>query len=83
MVRSRGALRLRDQVRAVGPLAIGGVAAWVAAREVASALEPNAPLVALVVSVAAGLAAYAAGSSLFEPRLLPGTLAQARGLFRR
>ena len=65
------------------PPAVGAVAAWVAARGTAGALDDAAPLIALAGSAAACFAAYAATASAVEPRLLPNALAQARRTIQR
>jgi len=82
-VRARAAIALRDQLRAVMPPAAGALAAWAAARGTAVALEGAAPLIALMASGAAGLAAYAATASAVAPHLLSRTLDQARATLRR
>ncbi len=83
MVRARGGIRLRDQLRALGPPAVGALAAWLAARGTSNALDDAAPLIALVTAGAACLAAYVAAGSAVEPRLLPDALARARAAVRR
>jgi PST family polysaccharide transporter len=82
-VRSRGGVSLRDQLQAVGPPAVGALAAFGAARGVAVALDGAAPLVALMASGAAGLVAYVAAASAVSPRLFPDALAEARSTLRR
>ena len=82
-VRARGEVPLRDQLRAVAAPAVGAVAAWLAARGTAGALDDAAPVIALVASAAACFAAYAAAASAVQPRLLPNALAQARRTLQR
>ena len=82
-VRARGGLALRDQLRAVGPPAVGALAAWAAARGTAVALEDAAPLLALAASGAAGLAAYAAAASVVDRRVFPAALSEARSTLQR
>jgi PST family polysaccharide transporter len=81
-VARRGALPAGDQLRAVGPLAAGALAAWAAARGVSVALEHGAPLLTLAAAAAAGTAAYAAAAAATAPRLFPEALAQLRSLRR-
>jgi lipopolysaccharide exporter len=83
IVRARGELALRDQLRAVGPPAVGAMAAWFATRGTAIALDDAAPLLALMASGAAGLAAYAAAASVVDPRVFPTAVAEARTTLRR
>ena len=83
MVRARGQLPLRAQLRAVGPPAVGAVAAWLATRGTAVALDDAAPLLALMASGVAGLAAYAAAASAVDPRVFPSAIADARTTLRR
>ena len=78
IVRARAGVALRDQLRAVAPPAVGALVAWLAARGTANALDDAAPVVALLVSGLACVAAYAAAASAVEPRLLPDALARAR-----
>jgi hypothetical protein len=67
----------------VAPTAIGAVAAWLATRGTAIALDDAAPLVAVMASGVAGLAAYAAAASVVEPRVFPSAIADARTTLRR
>ena len=83
IVRARSGLRLRDQLRAIGPPAVGALAAWLAARGTANALDDAAPFLALLASGAACVAAYAAAASAVEPRVLPDALERARSVLRR
>lgn len=83
MVRARGRLPLRDQLRAVGPPALGALVAWLATRGTAVALDDATPLLALVASGAAGLTAYVAGASLADRRVFPAAIADARSTLRR
>ena len=82
-VRSRGGVALRDQLRAVAPPAVGALAAWAATRGTAIALDDAAPILALVASGLACVAAFAAGVSLVDRRTLPNALEQARATLRR
>ena len=82
-LRSRAGVPPGDLVRAIAPLAAGGVAAWAASRGVATALDDARPFVALVASLASGLAAYVAALSAIRPGLLPRTVRQAISTVRR
>jgi hypothetical protein len=82
-VRSRGGVALRDQLRAIGPPAVGAVAAWAATRGTAIALDDAAPVVAFAASGVVCVAAFAAAGSLLDRRLLPNALERARATLRR
>jgi len=83
MVRAQGGVALRDQLRSVAPPAVGAVAAWFATRGTAIALDDTAPLLALVASGLAALLAFAAAVSIFDRRVLPTAIAEARTTLRR
>jgi O-antigen/teichoic acid export membrane protein len=82
-VRSRGHVELRSMLGALAAPALGAAACWAASRGVAEALDSEPALVALVASLCAGVAAYGAGGSLADRRLLPDALAQARAALAR
>ena len=83
MVRARGGVSLRDQLRAIAPPAVGAAVAWAATRGTAVALDDAEPFLALVASGLAGGAAYAAAASMVDPRVFPAALADARTTLRR
>ena len=68
--------------RALGPVAVAGVGAWVAARGVAHLLRDLSPYAALIAAVAAGLAAYLAALAVLAPGAVRGSLDQLRGTVR-
>jgi O-antigen/teichoic acid export membrane protein len=72
----RADVGVASQARAVGPVALACVPAWLAARGVAGALDDSAPLAALVAAALAGAAAYLAGVSLMAPGLLRTAVAK-------
>jgi O-antigen/teichoic acid export membrane protein len=76
-VARRADVGLASQVRAVGPVALACLPAWLAARGVAVALDDSAALAALAAAALAGAAAYVAGVSLLAPGLLRTAVAQA------
>jgi PST family polysaccharide transporter len=82
-VAARGGVGVAGLLSALAPPAVGAVVAWAASRGVAVALDDAPSLVALVASLSAGLAGFAAGASLADRRVLPDALAQARAAVAR
>jgi PST family polysaccharide transporter len=83
MVARRGGVSLRDQWRAVAPIAIASVPAWAASRGAASGLDGASSGVTLAASVAAGTAAYLAALTLVAPGLLRDGIRQVGRTFGR
>jgi O-antigen/teichoic acid export membrane protein len=79
----RAQIAVRDQWRAVRPIAVACPFAWLAAWSLARATEVHAPAVALTAAVLGGLAAYAVGVSLLAPGILRDAAAQLSRLRRR
>ncbi len=82
LARRRGELAILTQLGALWPVLIGIAASWAAARIVADAMAGQAAGIALVASVGTGIAAYAATLFVVAPRLLGGSLQQARRALR-
>jgi lipopolysaccharide exporter len=73
----RGGVPVSQQARALAPVVLACVPAWLATRGAALALDDQPPLVALVASSLAGAAAYLAGVSVVAPGLLRKAAGQA------
>lgn len=73
----RAAIGYGELWRAVAPVALAAIPAWVAGRLVADALAGSAPLIGLVASVAAGAAAFLAALTVGAPGVLAESVRQA------
>lgn len=83
MVARRGGVTLREQWRAVAPIAAACVPAWAASRGVASALDDAQSGVTLAASVTAGFAAFLAALSALAPGMLREGIRQVGRTFGR
>jgi O-antigen/teichoic acid export membrane protein len=73
----RAGISLRDQVRALRPLAAAAAVSWPVTRGIATTSDSAPAAVALVAAVAGCLASYLATVALLAPGLLSGALAGA------
>lgn len=83
LVARRGGVPLRDQWRAVAPIAAASLPAWAASRGVASALDGAQAGVTLAASVAAGAAAYLVALMAVAPGVLRDGVRQVGRTFGR
>jgi PST family polysaccharide transporter len=74
LVQRRVGPTVRSQARALAPLVAAGAIGWLASRGCATLTDGLEPVLSLALSMAAGVAAYAASIRLLEP----GTFAFAR-----
>jgi hypothetical protein len=83
LVQRRVGIALTAQWRALQPVVIAAIPAWIAARAVADGLQDSTAFLALVASAAAALAAYAAVLWLADPDLPRDVRGYARRAFSR
>jgi lipopolysaccharide exporter len=76
-------LSFGDMWRAIRPAVVASAPTWIVAWGVGRLLDPRHPVLALVLSVAAGVATYAVSVWLLDPRLLQRGMSQLSRMLGR